>query len=444
MAVYFFLGILFLISIPLSVLLTKKILNPVLILNVLWAIIVYLSSLQLFNLKPTSEEIYWIILCGIAFYNIAFFFYYYIYMGLRRNSKHANGIKDSEIRLKALYLFSLVSIVLVMPFFLTSVALLINGGSMATVRSSIQFGEIAGSYSNPVLNALTIFIGNPVSMALNAIVAADFWHGNKNKKLMALCGFSIFIRVIAFGGRNPLIQFIIYFFVSYAFLDKKKSWDFIKKYKKYFLLVTLVLVLIILKVTVSRGSGQPMIRTYYYYYSMEPYMFENWAKVVDSLGVKAYGTAALNGFIFPFFYALRNIFQIPFPIFFETAYELIRQTNSQWVIIAGGTSANAFVSIFWFLYLDGRLLGIIVGMTLYGIISAKTFIKAVTLIRPREVCIYALVVFGLITTNGRSQFADLAYALSFIYVIFLYKNSHYKSKKKHKNERGKNDENRAI
>lgn len=420
MIVYFLLECLFLICIPLSIVLSKKFLNPVSILNSLWLVIVFLSSLQLHNLNVASEQVYWMFFWGFLSFNLVYFLYSQVVVNVKRAKK---DFMNTVIKYRLLYLLSLFSIILLSPFFLASVRLILSGGSMATIRSGLQQGTLLGHYQNPILNAINILIGNPVSLALSAIVAIDFWHGNRDKKLIFLCALSIFMKVIATGGRNSIFQFLIFFIIAYSFVNQKNKFalEFIKKYRKYLYIIIALLLFFVLRVTLSRQTEQSMAQTYYYYFSMEPYMFENWANIAETRNIFGYGLASLNGFFFPVFYILRNIFQIPFPDNFSTVYELIRLADSQWTIIAGGTSANAYVSLFWYLFVDGRILGVVLGMAIYSFISAKTFFKALLLKRSKDICIYSLIAFGLISSFGRLQFADLNYAMAIIYVNLLFK-----------------------
>lgn len=66
---------------------------------------------------------------------------------------------------------------------------------------------------------------------------------------------------------------------------------------------------------------------------------------------------------------------MPFSTHWKAVYDLIRLTDSEWLTItAQSTHANAYVSAFWFFYLDGRIVGIIIGFALYGIYLAYRFI----------------------------------------------------------------------
>lgn len=106
-------------------------------------------------------------------------------------------------------------------------------------------------------------------------------------------------------------------------------------------------------------------------------MFETWADRIDSAGVVGFGIGSLNGLFFAIFYLIKNILGVPFPCQFSDVYQMILLTDSEWQIITDATNrANAYVSTFWYFYLDGREIGVVVLSILYGYIAEALFQQA--------------------------------------------------------------------
>lgn len=107
------------------------------------------------------------------------------------------------------------------------------------------------------------------------------------------------------------------------------------------------------KMTLARNGAGRMISFSYYYFAMQPIMLEKWISRVNSANLVGYGMASFNGFLFPFFYLISNFFQVGYPSYWRSLYDMIEAVGTDWqTITVGGLTANSYVSVFWYLYLD--------------------------------------------------------------------------------------------
>ena len=239
----------------------------------------------------------------------------------------------------------------------------------------------------------------------------------------------IVLRVITDGSRVLIAYFLLHLLVAMGLSGKKgniKSKVINKKYIKRIVIISSMLIIGIIalyKTTVSR-SGENLYRYFYYYFSMQPTLFETWANIVDNFAVKGYGLASTNGLWFAIFYVAKNILGLRnYPDYWYSIYNLILSTDTQWQVIAGdATIANAYVSLFWFLYLDGRMFGVIIGMIMYGGMTAYLFNMALKKRTPNAICLYSIILQGLCFSFIRLQFADIYYTIAVIFILlFAYK-----------------------
>lgn len=407
----------------LGLIVEKSVVNPLSMFYGLWAVIIFLSSLEAYGLFKTSSTIYKYILIGL----ISFFIGYlltriiqqeYTYKGTNSISKISSG--RIEVNLPVVYFLSILSIL----FYVKEVSLVLNhlisGGSLANIREMAQNTDsILHSNKSGLENALKILIITPFTAALQPIVATDLLlNDKKNKKLFYLNLIIILLRVLSDGSRTLVVYFAISLIVTFFISDKSKKKVGILRYLGFALGIVSIF-LIIIFITSSR-SGENGLRFAYYYFSMQPIMFEKWAYLVESSGFKGFGIGALNGFIFALFYVLNNMFNIPYPSMWREAYQFIEGTGTNWQTITSyGTSANSFVSAFWVLFLDGRLIGMVIGMLAYGALSAITFKKAKSTKNIKSVSIYIFIYIGLFYTFVRLQFANIYYDLSLVYLMFI-------------------------
>ena len=110
--------------------------------------------------------------------------------------------------------------------------------------------------------------------------------------------------------------------------------------------------------TVLKGF-EPLFNIYSDF-AIQPKMFQYWGKEIA--GQYAYGAASLFGFIYPFLYLIKNLFGLSKLPLGSNVYANIDKTFNDWITLGTYYRCNAYSSCFWYLYYDGRTIGIIIGM----------------------------------------------------------------------------------
>lgn len=420
----------------------KFILNPLTVFYSIWFIIFFLTSMQLYTLNVASEETYFMMLIGCISFAVG-------YYCIRKFSKKKQllikcnritiGVKISDnyvIRYNWIFVIGIISILIYLNDATVTLRYLLNGNKLNVIRQMAQdSGSALNSQQSVIIIAIKNLIILPFVMILQPIVAFDFWLEKRNKKLLILNIVLLALRVITDGGRSNLIYFIMHFIVGFLFINSnKKNQSKLsgiksvrsilnrKKNRKIFIGVIIVGIIFVFWATMSR-SGENVLKFAYYYFTMEPYMFEVWAQRVDQSRITGYGLGATNGFTFAVLYILKNLRILSdYPTYWHSINTIIGETQSIWMIISEyGSRANAYVSLFWYFYLDGRIVGIIVGMFVYGGIAASTFWTAVKNMSARTVCMFSFILQGIFMSFVRFQFANIYYAIAFILIFIFYK-----------------------
>ncbi|WP_415324817.1 O-antigen polymerase [Clostridium perfringens] len=432
-----YIGIAFCITmIAIGFITNKKIINPITIFYTLWAVIFELSFLRLFNLKQASDKAYQIILLGLFTFAIGYYLVYFFtrkYKVVLRYHKHFKRKifkKEYLLRYKLIYFLGVITFLIYLYDLSIIFSYILNGSSLAYIRQLAQDStSIIYANRSVVENAIRVLIVTPFTIALQPIVAVDFWFGERNKKLIIMDVSIIILRVITDGSRVLIVYLLLHFLASLTFINRnflKSRKREKKKKRKKKLIITLIVVVSLFalyKTTLSR-SGENFLRYLYYYFSMEPYMFEIWSEVVDSTQLVGYGFASTNGFWFFLFYIIKNILGLSkYPEHWYSIYNIILATDSHWQVIAGdATTANAYVSLFWFFYLDGKIIGVIIGMLIYGMVCSKMFSNALNKKTSKSICLYLIILQGLCFSFVRLQFADIYYSIAVIFILlFAYK-----------------------
>lgn len=415
----------------------KKIVNPLTIFYSLWALIFYLTSLKLYKINEASEKTYNMMFIGLVAFAVGYYAWRIVCKRKRvilKIGRISIGVAADDtftLRYKVLYFLGIITIIFYLRDFSITAGYLISGDSLNFIRQLAQDSTSALNDQSGILSVVRTLIITPYVMALQPIEALDFWFGKRDKKLLAINLIILLLRMITDGSRSNLIYFVLHFAIGYLFLYGKRrkgekhvfrSIKEKKRSRKLIIVFGVLGVSFILWATISR-SGPNMMKYAYYYFTMEPYMFESWAKTVDDANLVGYGLASTNGFSFAVLYILKNLTRLgSYPEFWHSINTMIGNTETDWLVISAfGSSANAYVSLFWYFYLDGRIIGIIIGMTLYGAISVSSFCTAIKNMSARTLCVYSFIIQGLLMSFVRFQFANIGYAIAFVMIMFLYK-----------------------
>lgn len=404
-----------------SILFVKKtyrsLLNPIIIFAVLWFSITTLSSLRLFQLFEIDSQTQQIISLGSLFFVIsgiiAIWFRDKFYF---KFSTDAVFEKNFEINYKLFFLLGSICFVYFVPDFITSVITLVQGGNLNMVRQVAQ----GMADSSGLKNFIGTFIVIPSATVLEILGVLDFWNNKKGRKLFYLSLAIIIIRVFGDAGRTPLFNVVIYLLLTivankFSRRTEKKNKKNTAKILKYGLLGSITLFIS----TLSRTTTT-VYRMIYFYFAMPPVLLERWNTVVDSERFVSNGFVSLNGIFFSVSYILKNIFNINYSPRVIEAYTMVANTDAIWYNIAPGlTKANAYVSLFWFFYTDGRLFGVVIGSILYGLFCGYTFCKYMKIRNIKNLAILLFVYQGVLFSFIRFPFAKVNYVISFALLLFF-------------------------
>lgn len=424
-----FIGVFTIVS---GIVFTKKIINPITLYVGLWTIILFLSGLRLYDLRKVSASIYMIISISLIFFAVGF----YIMSSWRKKYRfvinkgriNTNKIRENYvIRYKLLYFIGICTILYLARKLPLVVSEFTKGNYFAVVRNLAQ--DTTSSLNNAdseIINALRVLIFNPFSLAILPITAVDFWMGKRDKKLLLICITIIVMRVLTEGGRIIIVYFAVHLFIAFIYSGKLIDLKMIKekirsrrKQIRLLVIVLLVLIVAIIQTSLSR-EGDRLLRVTYYYFSMQPNMLEIWNNIALERGIVGYGEASLNGFIFPVLYIFKNIFKLSFPEHWNMVYQLILDTDSQWQLIAGSAQrANAYVSNIYFFYVDGRILGVIIGSIIYGGLVGYCYVAVKNNTNMKVVCIYSMLIQCIYMSFSTFQFSSPYFGIALLYIILF-------------------------
>lgn len=412
----------------------KLVFNPITVFCALWAVILFFSAQQRYTMYMASDEKNAIILWGIVAYIVGYYvnklFLNKIHVKAGRLSRYRSDTRCIAVpRYNLMYVLCTICLLYTL-FDLIRVVTQSGTFNLGTIQAMLQNGEISNANSS-IINAIAILIISPIKFALPAITAVDFFYGKRDRKLLVLTICLILINMLSSANRTSFLLFFLWlYFVATLYLyhnmeknnkyiqkiEDKMLFSKIRKYKWWIIWIAVIAFVIM---TMSRTSTS-IYRQLYLYFAMPPSMFEIWAEKIETEGVFGYGVASLLGFIYPVFYVLKNLLGIPMPNIVESMYDWNMLTDTSWVWPGQNIMANAYVSVFWFFYLDARLLGVVIGMFIFGFAASRSYQNIVASKHSaRQVAVYCCILYSVLFSFVRFQFSLTRIALGLIFVMFF-------------------------
>ncbi|KKP59210.1 MAG: Glycosyltransferase [Candidatus Magasanikbacteria bacterium GW2011_GWC2_34_16] len=412
--IYFSIIILFIIT-TLSYLKEKNFYNPVFLFSVFWLLIVLFSGLNPFNVFTPSENVYFIVTIGVTSFAIPNLLILKKYSAVPQTFQNTSSV----ISIFSVYIFVVLSIFFGLYNF-SNVMRLINQGYTLDYIRFIYYNVELVSYDLSGISIIDKFIETYFYIPFlyfNIAFIASLIVLNKVKehKLLFLLTF-INMGLFSFnsGGRVIVYILIIEFVISILMVHKNAQ----KSFKNIFLIAIVSFFGIIFMNQISALrmiDGGNVLKNIYLYFAGSLTHFS----VLESNSIvqSTYGVSYIAGFIQPVFMVVKNLFGIEYPNAIETLLTNLSYFQ-QPRDIGGGVTYNAFVTMFYFFFIDFGYFGVIFFSFIYGAIMRFFYIKIKTN-KISYLIVYFLLLQSLFTSMVRWQFSIVSFAVSFYIVIAL-------------------------
>lgn len=395
----------------LSIIKTKKWINPASVLLILWSLIIKLSRIGLYGLYTTDEKIYYYIFVGL----ICFFIGFILPPSNKRIVlRKKNNPYDSQCeKASACLNYEVCYIALIICILITILKLKDVGFDFTNIT---LFGELdRASYGSKLANMLYEFIAYPLYNTFVCVTVVDFFFGKKDKLLIILSSIMCLGWMLISGGRIAIIRLLISIIIC-ASLKTSTKRNLAKLFSNIkFVILLVAACAVFVYFTVLKGF-EPFFNIYGDF-AIQPKMFEYWAQQID--GQYAYGTASLFGFIYPVLYVIKNGFGLAQIPLVSSVFENIQNTYNSWITLGTFYRCNAYTSCFWYLYYDGRILGIVIGMFLWGAVCKRIFNNTISTLTIKQISIYILIMIGVVYSFTDMEFWKANYVLAFLFISKL-------------------------
>lgn len=401
----------------------------------LWLVILLLGKWNLYNLYEASEKFYFLLFLGIISWLIGFFLYFFRKDIYAVDWRKSSGLKitlrkygksyiadDFDINVKVIWLYIGIISVFTLMILMTAASYLLRGYSYSAFHR-LAFGEFDETlFPNLTINTLYGRLMYPIVLAMLPIVVISGF-SKKTRIPCLILGVIIFVYCMIIGRRFPLLYLAFNFVMALPFFKLGIS----KKQKRILLVLLLAMTAVIILLTAWRkdvfktGDWSPVFASFYRYLNLCLPVGDYWIQYIDNNepNTKLYGYATFNGIISNMDFVVR---QMGSRIFFnEYGYNLMNAPQDNYIQISNDMTANAFTTWIYQLYLDFRIVGVIVGSFFFGLVSGYMEKLVFTKKNILGLAFYMLLAQAVFKSFVRWEFSTYSYTLAFIYLIPVFK-----------------------
>jgi oligosaccharide repeat unit polymerase len=400
----------------------RNIFNPITLFFTYWAGVLLLVIFGgYYGANVTSTKAYLIIFIGLVSFYVGCLFYYRIDKKYElKQGIEDKGAYDYELRYKLLYVIYGIVILFLLYNSKTIFEILKEGGSFKDVRKLYTNREEYNIVRKSPLNVVfKNFVSTPVVYLSLPVAVVDFFSGKRNKPLLYMTFTMALLWFINSGGRSVLLWLAMYFVI--AMLIYRKQFKLSKKIIYIVGGLVLALTLLLLFTTSLRKGAFSLVREVFIYFAAPIPHFDYRISVINEMypNVFGFGVSSLNGFIYPILFFLNNLGLMPYP----DAYLLIRHLSFEELetVVDIGVRMNAFATMFYQLYLDGRILGVVVGSSVFGAICNWAYVKMKSTMNQFMVVFYLVLIQKLLFSVVRFYYYQPSHAIGLVLLFFIFK-----------------------
>ena len=291
------------------------------------------------------------------------------------------------------------------------------------IQHGLSFAEIRALYwtlgSGITTNALDYFIDNTINKGLQlvviVVVISEIARGNNNRKLIMFLIPIIILTAAISGGR--LVFFDLVICIIMAFVVYKRKVRLSSKAKKMIITSGTIAVIGMIYLTIQRQGHEGFLMALYGNFTLNVPLMNHAVSMVKDTGDITYGMIFFRGLIEP----ISTVFQAFNLIKTPDSFITLSKYTVPFFDIGGGNRANAYTSAFFYFYLDGRLIGVFLGSTIYGMFCTNFYNKMKKNLSTKNVAMFLLVTDTIFRTMISFSFSIPSYVLALIVIPLLYK-----------------------
>lgn len=384
--------------------------RPEMIFLIVWIVIIVIYLLDVINLYEVSFKTIMIIMIG----TIAFVFGCRIPIRIMRNNEKYNETIQYSLNYYLTVIIGIFSIVILLSDVILTINSLIAGASFEDII--LKMGPESAE-EGIIRQFGKIYIAYPFSYAIIPISLTELFSDTltKNKKIVisVIAVLIIAFRTLHHGARFYIVLIVVYLALLFLIMFRNKKESMSRKTKISIIVCVIIIFLLFYLISDSRGISE--LGKSLYLYICGGISLLNQA-VQNSKSNYTFGFSSFYGAFAAIMYPLRGL-GIVKGEWFQYVSNIVNVEGFRY--IGPTTKLNAFVTVFYYPYLDFGYIGVAIIMFIYGVIAINIYLNMDHRGNMGRV-LYLTILMSIITSGIRMQFSTYAYTLSYIYIVLLY------------------------
>ncbi len=397
------------------------IVNPITVFCGLWGLILFAYSFHAYGMYTASNESLFLVIIGTAM-----FFFGAISASLllsRQTAAYSTmpsiDSNSKTINYTVLFLLNAVVFAFLVGFGSRVIAMLLSGRGFAYIHRMYNYsGEDGILGASSINRSIVSWVVWPVMHASLATLAVSIQCDNENKsKLKKLCIIVILANLGLFtlisGKRSFMVDLLMYFAAVYFMRGKRVRLR--RRTKFAIIIVAAIIVWAFNSISEGRGTTSFLRLFYVYIVGCIPHLS---IKLHDT-PVEIVGLTSIYGFFHAPITIINTVLHSVFLSNVRSSMSQLVEFTQQRASIGPDMTFNAFLTPFYYFYLDGGWIGNIIFSYLFGAITVGVYHNYLKRRTFQSVIVYLLVFFSLYMSMVRIQFFQMRYVLAFFYVLMI-------------------------
>lgn len=395
---------------------THDFFNPFVIFMGLWGIIVFSAGMALFGMKPIEYSTYIYIFIGLMSFAGSWFLYE---MLPRVTIKQTYNWKFDNFKSKLILVILIICLMFYMYYSWKTFCRLLSGYSFVDIRNIHQGYVDETAFKSNLLSLVGFVFCSPFLRSIFCIAAVNYMKNGDGLFVLILSAICTFLEFFSTASRFSLIYVILVFFI--LLLQYRNNLQ--KKTKKRILYLIFILIIAIIVMVWLRSLGKSssaiynIFETLYHYLASPVPMFNAKLKRFSGTSGHTYGKMFVYGFLDLFDSILKYTKIADIDLVSNAKYFIL--DNEKFVRIYDEHHFNAFVSIFYYFYIDLGLPGIILGSGIWARMLHFIYDKYRSNSDIGIIAVFCEFVYFVMLSGIRWPFSIMSNVLLVIYTLWL-------------------------
>ena len=401
----------------------KDISSPVIVFTSLWLFICTLASLRLYGFTGYSEKTIGYIACGSVAFSLGAFSSTLVNKQTTKQTRYAHlrgkTLQTDDSNQQQHLCFKFLEIILALACvgnalsFFSSLNAFRSGASYMEVRGSRLGYNDEQAFSNPIVGLFVNYFCGP-AMTVLIPVAIVFLFKKQHRKFSLIVFLCVLMNTVSSGGRISIIYIALQLIATFLYYRRTISTK-----TKRTVTIAVIAGIVALFILTSLRTNQNFSQAIYAYFTVPVGLFSYYTSIVDINNFESFGAATF----YPPFYVLASVatFFGAKTSFLDNLIYYVGLPQETWTSTLFPTgSYNAFCSLFYFFYLDFRIVGIVLFSLLYGFMSGYVYKKQRTRTNDTWFIFYLLILRTIVGSFMIFQLGNTKFFVSlFIFGIAI-------------------------